>query len=141
MVGAQVLTAEDIEHVRGSFDRLWAMSTRTTDLFYSRLFEIAPEFRAFFPVDMDEQKRKFMSTLAIIVGTLDQSGRETDFTTQLARQHVGFGIKAVHYPVVGEALLWSLSQGLGSHWTPSVADAWGRAYALVSKSMIATAYR
>ena len=27
-----------------------------------------------------------------------------------------------YYEVVGKALLWSLEQGLGEDWTPSVAD-------------------
>jgi len=133
----QDLSADDIKQVRASFDRIWPVSTRTADLFYARLFDIAPETRPLFRRDMDEQKRKFMATLAVIVGSLDDSGKLVPLTDTLARQHGTYGIGAAHYVVVGDALLWSLERGLGENWTPDVAAAWSRAYGVVSKFMIA----
>ena len=37
--------------------------------------------------------------------------------------------------VVGEALLWTLSQGLGDSFTREVRDAWSSFYQFVSESM------
>jgi hemoglobin-like flavoprotein len=132
----QRLNTNEIELVRGSFDRIRAVSARTSDLFYGRLFEIAPEVKPLFHRDMDEQKRKFMSTLAVIVSSLDDSSKLITLTDTLARQHGEFGLRTAHYEVVGKALLWSLEQGLGRDWTPSVAASWTKAYGLVSNFMI-----
>jgi nitric oxide dioxygenase len=136
MGGMQNLSADDIDRVRRSFDRVWPVSERAADLFYDRLFEIAPEVRPLFRGDMDEQKRKFMATLAVIVGSLDDSSRLVPLTDTLARQHGDYGVSPSHYEQVGEALLWSLEQGLGPDWNPSVAAAWRKAYGLVSGFMI-----
>jgi hemoglobin-like flavoprotein len=135
----QDLSADDIDRVRNSFDRIWPVSERTADLFYDRLFELAPEVRPLFREDMDEQKRKFMATLAVIVGSLDDSSRLVPLTKTLARQHGDFGIEEAHYRQVGEALLWSLERGLGADWSPSVAASWRKAYGIVSNFMIARA--
>ncbi len=59
----------------------------------------------------------------------------------LATRHVAYGAKAEHYPVVGDALLWTLEKGLGAEWTADVADAWRAAYATLSEFMITQAYR
>jgi hemoglobin-like flavoprotein len=133
----QDLNADDIERVRRSFDRIWSISARTADLFYDRLFEIAPDVRILFRHDMDEQKRKFMSTLAVIVGSLDDTGKIAPLTGTLARHHADYGVRPAHYAIVGDALLWSLEQGLGDDWTPPVAASWSKAYGVISAIMIA----
>ena len=137
----QGLSTDDIEWVRGSFDRIWPVSARAADLFYSRLFEIAPEVRPLFRRDLDEQKRKFMSTLAVIVGSLDDSSKLVPLIDTLAQQHRDYGIRPAHYAMVREALLWSLKRGLGEAWTPGVAASWSKAYGIVSGMMIEHAPR
>ena len=132
----QGLSTDDVERVRTSFDRVWAFSARTADLFYGRLFEIAPEVRPLFRRGMDEQKSKFMSTLAVIVGSLDDNSKLITLTESLARQHDSYGILPAHYELVGEALLWSLERGLGEDWTPGVTASWSKAYGIVSNFMI-----
>jgi hemoglobin-like flavoprotein len=92
--------------------------------------------RPLFRQDLDEQKRKFIATLAVIVGSLDDSSKLIALTDGLARQHGGFGVRPAHYSVVGEALLWSLARGLGENWTPGVAASWRKAYGIISTFMI-----
>jgi hemoglobin-like flavoprotein len=53
----------------------------------------------------------------------------------LGRRHVGYGVTAEHYELVGEALLWTLEQGLGDDFTPSVKAAWQEAYVTLSGAM------
>jgi len=109
-------------------------------LFYGRLFEIAPQVRAMFPDDMTEQRRKLMATLAIVVNGLTDLPAILPAASALAKRHVSYGAQAAHYPVVGEALLWTLEKGLGSSWTPQVAAAWTAAYTTLSGFMISEAY-
>lgn len=139
-MSAPVLSSEDIARLQASFDRLWAVSAQMADMFYTRLFDIAPQFRPMFREDMAEQQRKFIATLAAIVGNLDSQTALSTVST-LARHHAEYGVHPDHYPVVGEALLWSLERGLGEHWTPEVAASWHKAYAFLSETMIAGARR
>jgi nitric oxide dioxygenase len=134
------LTADEIEQVRDSFDQVWAISSRTAELFYIHLFASAVFVRPLFGTDVEEQKRKFISTLANIVASLDSRADLDAAAERLAQQHAEFGVGEEHYAVVGEALFWSLEQELGARWTPGVAACWRKAYRRLSERMIANAF-
>ncbi len=46
----------------------------------------------------------------------------------LGRRHVRYGVTADQYRPVGEAMIWTLQQGLGDAFTNDVRDAWIAAY-------------
>ena len=52
---------------------------------------------------------------------------------------VAYGVQDRHYATVGEALLWTLEQGLGPAFTPEVRLAWTSAYGLLAGAMQAGA--
>jgi nitric oxide dioxygenase len=81
-----------------------------------------------------------MATLAIVVNGLNNLDTILPAASALAKRHVSYGAEAAHYPVVGQALLWTLEQGLGPSWTPEVAAAWTGAYTTLSVFMISEAY-
>ncbi len=135
MIAAQGLSAEDVGLIRASFDEIWPVSDRTVDLFYRRLFEIEPGLVPLFRGDMTEQKRKFISTLAAIVASLDDRLALSSITGTLGRHHVGYGVAHGHYAIVGEALLWTLAQTLDASWSERTAACWRRAYDLVAADM------
>jgi hemoglobin-like flavoprotein len=85
---------------------------------------------------MTDQKQKFMATLAVLVGRLEDMGDLLPGAERLARQHFLYGVQDSHYPLVGQALLWTLERELGPDWTPAVAEAWRRIYEWVSSRMI-----
>src|SRR6266849_4809664 len=93
-----------------------------------------------FPNDMTEQRKKLMSTLAVVVNGLSNLEAVLPAASALAKRHVGYGAKPEHYPVVGGALLWTLEKGLGEAWTPETATAWTAAYRTLSGYMISEAY-
>ncbi|CCD91065.1 putative globin-like protein [Bradyrhizobium sp. ORS 375] len=132
-----MLTADEIGHVRSSFDMVFARATEMTTTFYNRLFELAPECRSMFPADMDVLKRDFIATLAVLVGSLDQMTGLLASTDILGRNHARYGVQPAHYPVVGEALLWTLAKSLGPHWTHEVEQAWRKVYDIIAQRMIA----
>lgn len=137
----QIVTREQIILVQTSFDRMWPRSTVMVDLFYDRLFEMLPETRGLFRGDMAHLKHKFIATLAVVVGSLDNMTGLLSVVGKLAKDHVHYGVLETHYEPVGEALFWSLGQGLGPHWTPDVEDAWRKVYAFLSARMISAAYQ
>jgi hemoglobin-like flavoprotein len=134
------MTPDQIKLVQQSFAKVAPISEQAAVLFYDRLFEIAPAVRKMFPNDMAEQRRKLMATLAIVVNGLSNLEMILPAASSLATRHVAYGARPEHYPVVGEALLWTLEKGLGADWTPDVAAAWTAAYTTLSGFMIAQAY-
>jgi hemoglobin-like flavoprotein len=59
---------------------------------------------------------------------------------ELARRHVGYGVKDEHYATVGKALIDTLAAGLGADFTPAVREAWQAAFALLASVMIEAAH-
>src|SRR6478735_3087325 len=129
-----------IKLVQDSFAKVAPISEQAAVMFYDRLFEVAPSVKAMFPIDMTEQRKKLMATLAVVVNGLSDLESILPAASALAVRHVGYGAKPEHYPVVGGALLWTLEKGLGAAWTPEVAAAWTAAYGTLSSFMISEAY-
>lgn len=134
------LTAADIQRVQASFDLMWPRSTEMADQFYERLFEIAPDSRALFRSDMTRMKDKFISTLAVLVGSLDNLTGLYAVAGKLAVDHTRYGVRPDHYAPVGEALLWSLGRQLAGFWNDDVEQSWRKVYAVISARMIGAAY-
>ena len=105
-------------------------------LFYGRLFELEPGLRPLFGrTDMEEQRRKLMQMLDVAVAALDRLETLRPALEALGRRHVGYGVEDRHYGLVGEALLWTLEQGLGDGYTRSVREAWTAAYTTLATIM------
>jgi nitric oxide dioxygenase len=134
------MTPAQVELIQGSFAKVAPISEQAAALFYGRLFEIAPETRPLFRGDMDEQGRKLMATLAVVVNGLSNLDAVLPAASALAKRHVAYGVTPDHYAPVGEALIWTLERGLGAGWTQELAAAWAAAYATLSQFMIAQAY-
>jgi len=134
------MTPDQKELVQSSFAKVEPIADTAATLFYDRLFTIAPEVRPFFSEDISEQKMKLMQTLAFAVRNLDRLDEVVPAVQALARRHVSYKVEAGHYATVGEALLWTLEQGLGDEFTPEVKDAWTAVYGLLSNTMIEAAY-
>ena len=80
--------------------------------------------------------------LTAIVSRLDGLDELSKEVAALANRHVSYGVKPFHYKLVGEALLWTLQQGLGKHWNPELEEAWKACYQELSTSMIrSTGYK
>ena len=134
------MTPDQVTLVQESFAKVAPISDTAAVLFYDRLFEVAPSVKSMFPADMTEQRKKLMATLAVVVAGLSDLPSVLPAASALAKRHVDYGAKPEHYPVVGDALLWTLARGLGPQWTPEVAAAWTAAYTTLSGFMIEQAY-
>jgi hemoglobin-like flavoprotein len=134
------MTPEQIDLVQTSFAKVAPIADTAATLFYDRLFEIAPETKPLFRGDMNEQGRKLMTTLGVVVNGLKNLDAILPAARALAVKHVGYGVTAAHYTPVGEALIWTLEKGLGSDFTAKTKEAWLAAYGALSGVMIAEAY-
>ena len=134
------MTPEQVKLVQESFSKVAPIADQAAALFYDRLFMMAPQVRALFPDDMTEQRRKLMATLTAVVNGLANLEAILPAASTLAKRHVDYGAEPAHYQVVGAALLWTLERGLGSAWSPALAQAWTAAYTTLSEFMIGEAY-
>ncbi|KAB2911404.1 MAG: hemin receptor [Hyphomicrobiaceae bacterium] len=129
------MTPEQIKLVQESFKSVEPIAAQAADLFYGRLFEIAPEVCPLFPADLTSQKAKLMSMIGTAVANLHQVEKIVPAVQDLGRRHATYGVKDTHYKPVGEALIWTLDKGLGSAFTQPVKDAWVAAYTTLAGVM------
>jgi hemoglobin-like flavoprotein len=130
------VTPHQIKLVQNSFAQVAPISTIAADLFYGRLFEIAPSVRRMFPQDMVQQKMKLMTMLGVVVNGLSKIDALLPAVRALGKRHAGYDVHPEHFAPVGSALIWTLEQGLGDDFTPEVKEAWTTAYGVLSSVMI-----
>ena len=85
------MTPDQVRLVQDSFAKVRPIAGTAADLFYGRLFEIAPEVRPLFPDDMAEQKKKLMAMLGLAVANLGHPETVAPAIQELGRKHVAYG--------------------------------------------------
>jgi hemoglobin-like flavoprotein len=135
MKGGITMTPKQTEIVRISFERLAPLAAATGATFYDRLFKLDPTLRALFKQNLAEQSKKLMQMVGVAVALLDRPDALVPSLEALGRRHAIYGVTPHHYRTVGEALIWTLEQGLGEHFTPEVREAWIAVYELISSAM------
>ena len=133
------MTPEQVKLVQESFKLVEPIAPQAADIFYDRLFTIAPQVRGLFPNDLSKQKEKLMSMLTTAVSNLHQVEKILPAVQDLGRRHVGYGVTTEHYQPVGEALIYTLEKGLGPAFTPAVKDAWIATYTTLATVMTTAA--
>ena len=133
------MTPEQVKLVKVSFRKVLPIAGVAADLFYDRLFEIAPEVRPLFRDDLVVQKKKLIAMLATVVTNLHEVDKIAPAVGGLGKRHVAYGVTVKYYEPVGAALLWTLEETLGSDFTPQVKTAWTEAYATLEGAMRAAA--
>lgn len=125
----------DLMLVRASFTKLNGKQDSAADLFYERLFVVAPQLRSLFPHDLDAQKSKLMATLAVAVGKLHDWPALKPVLEELGARHAAYGARAEHYAVVSEVVLWMLKRCLGRDFDIATQRAWRKVLGLISATM------
>lgn len=133
------MTPTQIQHIRSSFAMVEPIAPQAAELFYSHLFSADPMLRPMFRGDMQTQGQRLMQMIAAAVSLLDRPDQLKPALHKLGQRHVGYGVRDEHYGTVGAALLRTLSDGLGEHFTTEVREAWVAMYCVVSQTMMAAA--
>ena len=129
----------DIRLVQESFTKVEPIADTAAELFYDRLFELDGDLQPLFHSDLEEQGRLLMKMVGTAVDHLTDLDTLVPIVQRLGARHRVYGVEPSHYDTVGQALLWTLEQGLGDHFTPDVASAWASAYGLLSSVMMEAA--
>lgn len=132
---AMTLSAGDIALMRESFERLQPHVIEASELFYTRLFEIAPELRPLFRSDMTGQGMRFMTTLGVILQHLDDPEALAPYLKRLAEGHAAYGVRAGHFAPMGKALVATMRETLGEEFPEGADRAWAEAYEMLARQM------
>jgi nitric oxide dioxygenase len=133
------LPRETVRLVQESMRIATLHANQLSAAFYMRLLSQAPELRPMFPDSLEDQARKFITMLTVIVEGLDHHEQIVPILQHLGYRHVGYGVAAAHYVVVGDVLIDTLAEQLGDEFTPEMRTAWHTAYATLANTMLAVA--
>lgn len=141
------MTPSQVRVVRNTFKQVEPLLAQVGELFYLRLFEIAPDTRPLFGDNIAAQRDKFMQVVTEIVKLhmvspllLPVTRLEGESVTlriqDLGRRHAAYGVREAHFGMAREAFLWTLERALTSQFTPLVREAWGAAFDMLARMMI-----
>jgi hemoglobin-like flavoprotein len=133
------LSEKEKRLVRESLESLRVYENSVITLFYGRLFEIAPEARALFKIDIRVQSAKLMETLRTVVDALDRFELLLPHLAEFGRKHVAYGVQPYHYEKLRTALSWALGQALGVEFHRETRTAWDKLLTTVSDVMLEAA--
>jgi hemoglobin-like flavoprotein len=131
-----LITLQQKQLIRISFECVQEYSYTLTKLFYGRLFELQPATRLMFRNSIEEQSRKLLDTLAIVINALDDFECLRPMLAELGRRHVTYGVQAEHYEIVRTALLWALAQALEQEFDAETRAAWDHMLRAISAAML-----
>ncbi|MEB3267587.1 MAG: globin domain-containing protein, partial [Leptolyngbya sp.] len=130
-------TGLQVELLESSFEKIKPQANAFIESFYSNLFADYPAAKPLFAhANMKEQGNKLLTSLVFVVENLRRPGELTDALKGLGARHVKYGALPEHYPLVGNTLLKTFEQYLGSDWTPPTQQAWVDAYGLITAVML-----
>ena len=135
------MNPEVVELVQNSWAEVTPIASQAAALFYSNLFMLDPSLKTLFQGDMEEQGKRLMEMIGTAVQKLNNLETVVPVLQSLGKRHVRYGVQEEHYKTVGMALLTTLSQGLGEHFTPPVKEAWTLVYGVMADVMIKAAYQ
>jgi hemoglobin-like flavoprotein len=129
------MTADQVKIIGTTWQSVSARRQSFARVFYEELFNQSPSLRKLFGDDMSDQERKLTAALDAIVKDLT-AGRDIAADLRaLGKRHVGYGVTAIDYIVVGEAFVATLQQILGAAFSAEAQSAWTSAYGLIAAEM------
>jgi hemoglobin-like flavoprotein len=130
------MTPEQITLVQSSFERLGPQLPAMATRFYQELFTRDQALRPLFTTPLAQQEVKFTEKLTEIVQAMPRLDELLTHTRALGARHAGYGVHAVDYQTLGDALLAALAAVLGDSFDAATREAWTRAYNLVAEPML-----
>ncbi len=107
-----------------------------SQLFYGRVFQLAPAARGMFKGDIAAQGVKLTDMLGTLVASLDRREEVIPVLHALGQRHEAYGVQPAHYAVVTAALLWTLRQVLQEDFPAETEQAWAALLDTVSQVMM-----
>uniref|UniRef100_UPI0018E9EF28 globin domain-containing protein n=1 Tax=Anaplasma marginale TaxID=770 RepID=UPI0018E9EF28 len=125
------------EILEKTFDTIRPNGQEFAKSFYQNLFIKYPEVEPLFDnVALEQQEKKLLLSLVLVVDNLKNFTYLKNMLRNLGERHLQYDVISDHYPLVGELLLETLEQYLGSDWTAEAKQAWTEAYGVMVNLML-----
>ena len=134
-----ILDTPTIDRVRASWALVAPNEREVAVLFYRHLLTLDPSLKPMFGGDMTAQGARLMSMIGAALTLLDRPAQLLPVLRSLGARHSGYGVKDAHSPVVAQALLQTLQDGLADAFTDEVRSAWTTVYGVLAGEMQAGA--
>lgn len=134
-----MLSSKTIATVKSTAGILAQHGETLTRHFYKRMFSHNPEVAPFFnPAHQQagHQQRALAGAICAYAANIDNLEALGGAVELIAQKHASLTIKPEHYPIVGENLLASISEVLGSGATSDILNAWKEAYTFLAQILI-----
>lgn len=134
-----MLNQKTIEIIKSTVPVLKDHGTTITTRFYELLFSKNPELLNIFNHVNQKQGRQQTALANAVYAAavhIDQLEAVLPAVKQIAHKHRSLGIKAEHYPIVGENLLQAIKDVLGDAATDEIINAWADAYGVIADVFI-----
>ncbi|MEC2073432.1 NO-inducible flavohemoprotein [Alkalihalophilus marmarensis] len=134
-----MLSKETISIIKSTVPVLEVHGTKITTRFYQMLFERHPELLNIFNHANQKQGRQQTALANSVYAAalhIDRLEEIIPVVKQIGHKHRSLGVKAEHYPIVGETLLDAMVDVLGDAATDEILAAWGEAYGVIADAFI-----
>lgn len=125
-----------IARLQATYQIVREQDLRLAELFYAKLFAVAPHLRSLFTAEPAAQAKKLIASLDAIVSNLVDPQQNAAMLTALGKRHAGYGAKPEHYVLVIDLLIESMRDLLGAQADEENLREWRLALRLVSDQMI-----
>mmetsp|Transcript_6022 Transcript_6022/g.10626 ORF Transcript_6022/g.10626 Transcript_6022/m.10626 type:complete len:143 (-) Transcript_6022:262-690(-) len=131
-------TAEQDDIVRATWAIVAKDLVANGELLYTYLFTAYPDLKTtlYKNVSARVQSIRLMHMIDSSVQLISRPETRREEILKLGHRHYYYGVTAVHYPWVGEALYATLKTVLGDGYTPEVEKAWFDYYEAIYATML-----
>lgn len=133
------VSTEQKQWIKATIPALEQGGEALTTHFYKLMFSKYPATATFFnPAHQQKgtQPRALANAVLAYARHIDNPAVLMNAVTLIVNKHVALGVKAEHYPIVGECLLQAMKEVLGAAATPEIIDAWAAAYGQLADMLI-----
>ncbi|MFD1956472.1 NO-inducible flavohemoprotein [Paenibacillus thailandensis] len=134
-----MLSQKTIDIIKSTVPVLEVHGVEITKRFYQMLFSNHPELLNLFNHANQRQGRQqtaLANAVYAAAAHIDRLEEILPAVVQIAHKHRSLGIKAEHYPIVGENLLAAIKDVLGDAATDDILQAWAEAYGVIADAFI-----
>ena len=130
-----------VQRLTANHALLAARMPQLTRSFYAHLFELAPQVRPLFRIDIDIQSQHLAASLALIVRNLRLMDVLEEPLMELGAGHAKVGVRPEHYPIVSRTMVQTLREGSGDAWSAELEADWTAVFDRVCRIMMQGAVR
>jgi hemoglobin-like flavoprotein len=135
----KTMVQQDAENIRATVELLDGDKPQElVVVFYDTLFEARPDARPLFQRDLSAQRERLLRAVLFVSQHYGDWDKLKPPLAAMGRAHARFNLGMQDYQDVGAALLKTLEQFAGKHWTDELAASWERVYTYIACIMLAS---